>query len=133
MTLADLNSHLDLVIELKKARAMLANMQGRILGAQQLDGMPHGQGAARSTENLSILLETEIDNVNRLEQVVERSEREIRKWIDEIPDSRTRIIFNLRYLCGMGWQQVAEVIGGKNTENAVKSQCYRYLQSKDSI
>lgn len=133
MTLADLNSHLDLVIELKKARAMLASMQGRVLGAQQLDGMPHGQGAARSTENLSILLETEIDNVNRLEQVVERSEREIRKWIDEIPDSRTRIIFNLRYLCGMGWQQVAEVIGGKNTENAVKSQCYRYLQSKDSI
>ena len=133
MTLADLNSHLDLVIELKKARAMLASMQGRILGAQQLDGMPHGQGAARSTENLSILLETEIDNVNRLEQVVERSEREIRKWIDEIPDSRTRIIFNLRYLCGMGWQQVAELIGGKNTENAVKSQCYRYLQSKDSI
>ena len=133
MTLADLNSHLDLVIELKKTRAMLASMQGRILGAQQLDGMPHGQGAARSTENLSILLETEIDNVNRLEQVVERSEREIRKWIDEIPDSRTRIIFNLRYLCGMGWQQVAEVIGGKNTENAVKSQCYRYLQSKDSI
>ena len=133
MTLADLNSHLDLVIELKKARAMLASMQGRVLGAQQLDGMPHGQGAARSTENLSILLETEIDNVNRLEQVVERSEREIRKWIDEIPDSRTRIIFNLRYLCGMGWQQVAELIGGKNTENAVKSQCYRYLQSKDSI
>lgn len=133
MTLADLNSHLDLVIELKKARAMLASMQGRILGAQQLDGMPHGQGAARSTENLSILLETEIDNVNRLEQVVERSEREIRKWIDEIPDSRTRIIFNLRYLCGMGWQQVAEIIGGKNTENAVKSQCYRYLQSKDSL
>jgi hypothetical protein len=133
MTLADLNSHLDLVIELKKARAMLASMQGRVLGAQQLDGMPHGQGAARSTENLSILLETEIDNVNRLEQVVERSEREIRKWIDEIPDSRTRIIFNLRYLCGMGWQQVAEVIGGKNTENAVKSQCYRYLQSKDSL
>ena len=133
MTLADLNSHLDLVIELKKARAMLASMQGRVLGAQQLDGMPHGQGAARSTENLSILLETEIDNVNRLEQVVERSEREIRKWIDEIPDSRTRIIFNLRYLCGIGWQQVAELIGGKNTENAVKSQCYRYLQSKDSI
>lgn len=133
MTLADLNSHLNLVIELKKARAMLASMQGMVLGAQQLDGMPHGQGAARSTENLSILLETEIDNVNRLEQVVERSEREIRKWIDEIPDSRTRIIFNLRYLCGMGWQQVAEVIGGKNTENAVKSQCYRYLQSKDSI
>lgn len=133
MTLADLNSHLNLVIELKKARAMLASMQGRVLGAQQLDGMPHGQGAARSTENLSILLETEIDNVNRLEQVVERSEREIRKWIDEIPDSRTRIIFNLRYLCGMGWQQVAEVIGGKNTENAVKSQCYRYLQSKDSL
>jgi len=133
MTLADLNSHLDLVIELKKARAMMANMQGRVLGAQQLDGMPHGQGATRSTENLSILLETEIDNVNRLEQVVERSEREIRKWIDEIPDSRTRIIFNLRYLCGMGWQQVAEVIGGKNTENAVKSQCYRYLQSKGSL
>lgn len=133
MTLADLNSHLDMVIELKKARAMLASMQGMVLGAQQLDGMPHGQGAARSTENLSILLETEIDNVNRLEQVVERSEREIRKWIDEIPDSRTRIIFNLRYLCGMGWQQVAEVIGGKNTENAVKSQCYRYLQSKDSL
>lgn len=133
MTLADLNGHLDLVTELKKAREILASMEGRILGAQQLDGMPHGQGASRNTENLSILLEAEIDNVNRLEEIVSRSEKDIRAWIDAIPDSRTRIIFNLRYLCGMSWQQVAEVIGGRNTENAVKSQCYRYLQSLNIV
>ena len=29
--------------------------------------------------------------------------------------------------------KTSEIIGGKNTENSVKSQCYRYLQSTNDI
>ena len=133
MTLADLNGHLDMVAQLHEAREALKNMQSKVLGAQQYDGMPHAHDVARSTENLSILLETQMDKVARLERIVKRSEESgIREWIEAIPDNRTMVIFNLRFLCGMEWRDVADFVGGRNTAEAVKAVCYRYLHIEGS-
>ena len=51
MTLADLNGHRDMVTQLHDARETLQKMQGKILSAQQYDGMPHAHNASRGTEN----------------------------------------------------------------------------------
>ncbi len=132
MTLHELNMHLDMVAQLNAARASLANMQSKVLKAQQYDGMPHARNVSRGTESLAILLETQMDRVSRLERIVKRSEESgIREWIENIPDNRTMVIFNLRFLCGFNWQTVAEYVGGHNTPEAVKAVCYRYLQAKD--
>lgn len=132
MTLADLNGHLDMVTQLKQARITLQNMQDQILGAQQYDGMPHGTGASRKVENLSILLQSQLDDVSRLERIVERSEKNIRKWINAIPDNRTKVVFNLRFLCGLKWEDIPDYIGMNSTE-AAKSVCYRYLNISNSV
>lgn len=130
MTLHELDSHRDMVTQLHDARASLQNMQ--ILSAQQSDGMPHAHNASRSTENIAIALEAQLTRVARLERIVKRSEENgIRAWIEAIPDSRTALIFNLRYLCGMMWADVAMYVGGRNTAEAVKSVCYRYLDSEN--
>lgn len=131
MTLDDLNAHLDMVEQMCRAREDLQALQDRILGAQQYDGMPHGHEASRKVENLSILLNDKSAEVSLLEKIVSRSEKSIRKWISTIPDTRTRTIFNLRYLCGMKWDDVAEFVG-RNSAEAVKSTCYRYLNTANA-
>ena len=132
MTLADLNGHLDMVTQLHAARETLQSMQDRILGAQQYDGMPHGHDASRKVENLSITLKMLSDDVDRLERIVARSEKGIRKWIIAVPDARARTALNLRYLCGMKWDDVADYIGVERSSDAIRMLCYRYMSKTNS-
>lgn len=128
MTLEDLNLHLDMVTDLAAARDRLQSMQS-FLKAQNMDGMPRGSGDSRKVEQLAVLISQQREDVERMERMVARSEPRIREWIDTIQDNRTRQIFSLRFLAGFAWADVAMIIGGKNTEEAVKAVCYRYLES----
>ena len=132
MTLQRLNEHLNMLLQLQEAKEALGSMKAQILGAVNYDGMPHGYEVSRTTENLAILLKKQIDDVNRMEHMVEGSEKEIREFVDSIDDNRTRLIFNLRFLCGLKWEAVAVMIGGGNSVDAVKSVCYRFLEMKDA-
>ena len=127
MTLQDLNGHLDMVLQLQTARELLGNMQARILGAQQCDGMPHAHIASRTTENLAAALEAQYAEVARLERIVTNSETEVKAFIDTINDTRTKLIFRLRFLCGCKWDDVATMLGVSGTSDAVKMACYRYV------
>lgn len=131
MTLQRLNEHLNMLLQLQEAKESLGSMKAQILGAVNYDGMPHGHEVSRNTENLSILLSAQISDVNRLEAMVEQSEIEVRQFVDSIEDNRTKLIFSLRFLCGMKWEAVAMMIGGGNTEKAVKSTCYRFLNCRE--
>lgn len=129
MTLDVLNAHLDLVTQLNTAREMLQSMRDSVLRASNYDGMPHATGASDKVGALAIKLAEQQETVVRYERNVKKSEAEIKAYIDTITDNRTNLIFYLRFICGYGWQEVAEVIGGKNTEDSVRMVCYRYLQS----
>jgi len=59
--------------------------------------------------------------------VIYNSRDEFAAYIGTIEDSQTRMIFRLRYIHGMAWKEVAAAVGGRNTENSVKSVCYRYI------
>lgn len=130
MTLDKLNAHLDFVTQLNTARDMLQSMRDSVLRASTYDSMPHATGASDKIGALAIKLAEQEEVVARYERIVKKSETEIKAYIDTITDNRTNLIFYLRYVCGYEWQAVAEVIGGRNTEDAVKSVCYRYLQSE---
>ena len=51
-------------------------------------------------------------------------------YIGTIADSRTRMIFQLRFLRCLTWDEVAAIIGGRNTVSGVKMICYRYLDEE---
>lgn len=129
MTLDELNAHLFLIQKLNTAREMLQSMRDSVLRASNYDGMPHAPGAGDKVAALAIKCAEQEEVVSSYEALVKESEAEVKAWIATIRDNRTNLIFYLRFVCGYEWQEVAEVIGGKNTEAAVKSQCYRYLQS----
>lgn len=129
MTLDELNDHLYLVQQLNTAREMLQSMQDSILRASSYDGMPHAPGAGDKVGALAVKLAELEEVVHSYERQKTVSEKTVKAFIDSITDNRTNLIFYLRFICGYDWQGVAEVIGGRNTVDAVKSQCYRYLQS----
>lgn len=133
MTLDELNDHLYLVQQLNTARDMLQSMQDSVLRASSLDGMPHGSGVGDKVGALAVKCAEQREIVSMYEKMVLQSEASVKAWISSITDNRTNLIFYLRFICGYEWSAVAEVIGGKNTENAVKSLCYRYLQQSNAL
>ena len=132
MTLDVLNAHLDLVTQLNMAREMLQSMRDAVLRASTYDGMPHASGVSNKVEALALKIEEQQEVVNRYERIVKISETEIKEYIDTITDNRTNLIFHLRFICGLEWKDVADCVGGRNTEDAVKSVCYRYLQQENA-
>jgi hypothetical protein len=63
----------------------------------------------------------------KLEELMDKRE-EIEEYISTIPDSQARMIFQLRYVNGLSWRQVAAHIGGGNTTDGVRMIHNRYLE-----
>lgn len=53
----------------------------------------------------------------------------LRGYIAKIDDALTRRIFELRYIDGCSWVQVARRVGGGNTVEAVKKRHNRYIRT----
>lgn len=56
--------------------------------------------------------------------------KEVEQFISGIDDSFTRRIITLRILNGLKWTEIAEKIGGGNTESCVKMIYQRFLDKK---
>ena len=54
----------------------------------------------------------------------------INRYINAIDDSHIRMIFQLRYINGLCWQQIAYSIGGGNTAEGVRKAHNRFLKKQ---
>lgn len=59
-----------------------------------------------------------------------KAQVEVEEFIDTIPTSRLRRIFEYRYLEGFSWIKIAQFMGGNATEESVKKEHQRYLLKK---
>lgn len=57
--------------------------------------------------------------------------RRINQYIAAIEDSYIRQIIALRFIDGLTWFQVAQRIGGNNTEDSVKKAFYRFVKDEN--
>lgn len=128
MTLDELNRHLDLITELKKAQDMLQSLWNAAYpGGQVLTGMPHAPGVKDKIGDLAIEIADLESDIADLEARVSASEKPVKEFISNIQDIQTKMVFRLRFCRGYQWKEVARVLGGGNTEDSVKKVCYRYL------
>ena len=74
------------------------------------------------------LLITRREMVRNLEERVENQINDVEAFLASIDDSVVRQIVHFRYVEGMSWNQVADRIGGYNTEGSVKMMFKRYLE-----
>lgn len=130
MTKQDLNHHLALRQRLEEARELLASLEAAAgPRAQQLDGMPHAQGASDHTGDLAAEIADAETVIESLQAEIVRSETAVAAWIGTIEDMQTRMIFRLRFIRGLTWKEVAALIGGGNTAKSVQIRAYRYMKA----
>ncbi len=135
MTITQLNKHLDLILRLQEAEELLKAIQENSSDMRNLDGMTKGFYLARVTENISLILKTQAEEVARLNQAVKESEQEVKAFIATIQDDNMRSILSYRFLCGYKWDAVAVMMGNGYSAEAVKTATYRCLKrhEKNSI
>ena len=94
-----------------------------------LTGLP---GKGSGGDRIGAVVEQLIEEKEKLEAALQHRQEERRKamrFINSIADSQLRTIFILRFVAGKSWNEVADYIGGGNTESSVRMKVFRYLQN----
>ena len=89
----------------------------------KIEGVPFPEYSRKKT-----LLYARKATLQLLEDDLLEKTNEVEEFIASIDDSRMRRIINLRFLENKTWNQVADYIGGGNTEDSVRKSFTRFLE-----
>lgn len=133
MTIGELNqlAYLEKAIEMESDR-LRALRESVDVKSPIITDMPKAPGARdKLGETVPQIVdqEAEVDyNIRRLTALKDK----LTTFIDKTGNVRMKMILRLRFEEQKSWQEVAEFIGGKETEYSVKQACYRYVEGRDS-
>ena len=133
MTLKELSQLYYLNREIERDQERLEQLRARVSapGSPNYDGMPKSPSFENRLERyIAEMVDLEAIIQAKITQCLHERNR-LERYIAEIPDSLTRQIFQLRFINGLTWLQIAYSVGGNNTEASVKMVCYRYLKKDD--
>lgn len=99
-------------------------------GAQIITGMPHGTGVQDKVGDLAAEIVDMQNEIDDLKIQIAKEEQHAVAYIEAVEDEQMRTIMRLRFLRCLEWRDAAHIIGGGNTEEGVKTACYRYLKPK---
>ena len=133
MTLSELNWHFELRDKLARAQETLAVLREKAYpGATALTGMPHTPGVSDKVGNLAAEIADTEEYIRYIEEEIAANEGVILAFIQGIEDVQIRIIFRLRFIRGLTWKEVSQVLGSYTTEKSVSELCYKFLRSVES-
>lgn len=129
MTLQELSLYFKLRERLERDKQILESLQAAACpGAQVMTGMPHSPGIKNKVGDLAVEIADMREEISGLEVAIEEEERRVITFIEAVPDEQMRTILRLRFIRCLTWQEVADIIGGRNTEEGVRKSCYRFLK-----
>lgn len=112
------------IYEIRQGEIVKDKVKGGLGGIQTftIEGFPTREYEQKTKElqKKKILLENRQKVATELEIKIAEQIIEVEKFIASIKESHTRRIVELRVVEGLSWREVAEEIGGGNTENGVK-------------
>lgn len=133
MTLKELSQLYYLNREIKRDQERLEQLRARVSapGSPNYDGVPKSPSFENRLERyIAEIVDLEAIIQAKITQCLHERAR-LERYIAEIPDSLTRQIFQLRFINGLTWVQIAFSVGGGNTEGSVKMICYRYIKKSN--
>lgn len=133
MTLKELSQLYYLNREIERDQERLEQLRARVSapGSPNYDGMPKSPTFENRLERyIAEMVDLEAIIQAKITQCLHERNR-LERYIAEIPDSLTRQIFQLRFINGLTWVQIAFSVGGGNTEGSVKMICYRYIKKSN--
>ena len=116
-------------IEMDEERLRELKLAAGNLQSPSLSGMPRGNEVSSKVERYAVEIAdlTAIIAAKRIQCIHERNR--IERFIADIPDSMTRMIFTYRAVKCLTWRQVAQKMGGPMSEDNAKQIFSRYLRS----
>lgn len=112
------------IYEMRQGEIVKDKVKGGLGGIQTftIEGFPTKEYETKMKElqTKQSLLENRRKLASELEIKIAGQIIEVEKFISSIKDSHTRRIVELRVVEGLSWREVAEKIGGGNTEDGVK-------------
>ena len=122
------------IAEREAGETVKDKVKGGLGGIQNfnIEGIPTKEYSDKKTE-LYIkkrLLAERKEMLNLLELDSMRQINQVEKFIKGIKDSHIRRIVSLRVVNGMSWNEVADSMGGGNTEGSVKMAFQRFMEQK---
>ena len=133
MTLKELSQlyYLNREIERDQERLEKLRASASAPGAPNYDGMPKSPSFENRLDRyIAEIVDLEAIIQAKIMQCLHERAR-LERYIAEIPDSLTRQIFQLRFINGLTWVQIAFSVGGGNTEEGVRKRVYRYLEQEN--
>lgn len=133
MTLKELSQLFYLSREIENDKRRLDELESIASSpsSSHITGMPSApyDGSSKTERIVAEMLDLRaVIAAKQIQCIHERARLE--RYIADIPDSLTRLIFLCRFVDCLSWSEVADYIGGGNTEDAVKKRCYRYLHDE---
>lgn len=92
-----------------------------------LSDMPKAPGAK---DKLGELVPKIVDQEAEIRENIKKysaARERILRFINHIPNARIKLIMIMRFINQQSWSDIADALGGKETEYSVKHTIYRYL------
>ena len=133
MTIGELNqlAYLQKAIEMESER--LRELRESVdVKSPVITDMPKAPGARdKLGETVPKIVDQEAEILASLQKFTALKER-AEQFINRTPNPRMKMILVMRFMEQKQWQEIADIIGGKETEYSVKQACYRYVEGRDS-
>lgn len=122
----------DRISEIEDGELVKDKVRGGAGGLQSfvIEGTPVKEYEECKTYLMSkkLLLNKRKSTLDELEFELLEKTNEVEEFIASIDDSRMRRIINLRFIENMTWNEVADCIGGGNTEGSIKMAFQRFME-----
>lgn len=133
MTLKLLNQYRDILNEIPDLKSRIKQkrkeVNGHVMVMASLDVPPYTTHSVY-VDNLDSLedMRTTLAIMQRRLRRITRQRKKIEEYINAIPDSLLRQIFQYMIYDGLSWEDVTIKIGGGNSKKALQNKLYRYLK-----
>ena len=130
MTFAELKSYPALLADIKRCKEKIQEIDTSYIRSPAYNS----SGAAKSSTRQNSTENAYIENITKKEEYEERIKSDqaqiarIERYINNISDLRTKMIFEMRVYDQKTWRKIAKAFGGKNSDESVQKIFRRYVE-----
>lgn len=138
-----LKQYVDIQKEIEEIKEKIQKIEKQIEKMQKetvIDSVKGGYGGIQHfriegiaypdyTQKITLLAKRKA-TLNSLELQLLEILNDIERFINTLDDSRMRRIINLRFIEGLSWNEVANQIGGGNTEDSIRKAFTRFMDKQ---